>query len=126
MPSAATLQSLATFALAFLARPIGSAVFGHFGDRVGRKVTLVAALLTMGLSTVIIGMLPTYASIGTLAPLLLALCRSARAWAWAANGAARCCWQPRMRHPASAPGTACSRNWARRSASSSPAALSCC
>jgi metabolite-proton symporter len=73
--SAATLQSLATFALAFLARPIGSAVFGHFGDRVGRKVTLVAALLTMGLSTVIIGMLPTYASIGTLAPLLLALCR---------------------------------------------------
>jgi metabolite-proton symporter len=73
--SAATLQSLATFALAFLARPIGSAVFGHFGDRVGRKVTLVAALLTMGLSTVIIGLLPTYASIGTLAPLLLALCR---------------------------------------------------
>src|SRR6478735_461829 len=73
--AAATLQSLATFALAFLARPIGSAVFGHFGDRVGRKTTLVAALLTMGISTVVIGMLPTYASIGTLAPLLLALCR---------------------------------------------------
>jgi metabolite-proton symporter len=73
--AAATLQSLATFALAFLARPIGSAVFGHFGDRVGRKATLVAALLTMGLSTVIIGMLPTYATIGTVAPLLLALCR---------------------------------------------------
>ncbi|WLI89199.1 MFS transporter [Massilia sp. R2A-15] len=73
--AAATLQSLATFALAFLARPIGSAVFGHFGDRVGRKVTLVAALLTMGLSTVVIGMLPTYATIGTLAPALLALCR---------------------------------------------------
>jgi len=73
--AAATLQSLATFALAFLARPIGSAVFGHFGDRVGRKATLVAALLTMGLSTVVIGMLPTYATIGTVAPLLLALCR---------------------------------------------------
>lgn len=73
--AAATLQSLATFALAFLARPIGSAVFGHFGDRVGRKATLVAALLTMGVSTVVIGMLPTYASIGMLAPLLLALCR---------------------------------------------------
>ncbi|MDB5918706.1 MAG: yhjE [Massilia sp.] len=73
--AAATLQSLATFALAFLARPVGSAVFGHFGDRVGRKATLVAALLTMGLSTVIIGLLPTYASIGTMAPLLLALCR---------------------------------------------------
>ena len=74
-PSTATLQSLATFAIAFIARPIGSAVFGHFGDRVGRKATLVAALLTMGVSTVVIGLLPTYESIGMLAPLLLALCR---------------------------------------------------
>ena len=74
-PSAAVRQSLATVAIAFFARPIGSAVFGHFGDRIGRKATLVAALLTMGISTVIIGLLPTYAAIGTLAPLLLALCR---------------------------------------------------
>jgi metabolite-proton symporter len=74
-PAAATLASLATFAIAFLARPIGSALFGHFGDRIGRKATLVAALLTMGLSTLIIGVLPAYASIGLLAPLLLALCR---------------------------------------------------
>jgi metabolite-proton symporter len=74
-PAAATLQSLATFAIAFFARPIGSAIFGHFGDRVGRKATLVAALLTMGVSTVVIGVLPTYATIGTAAPLLLALCR---------------------------------------------------
>jgi len=74
-PATATLQSLATFALAFLARPIGSAVFGHFGDRIGRKATLVAALLTMGMSTVCIGLLPTYASIGVAAPALLALCR---------------------------------------------------
>ncbi|MCD6025236.1 MAG: major facilitator transporter [Fibrobacteria bacterium] len=74
-PTSATLQSLATFALAFFARPIGSAVFGHFGDRIGRKATLVAALFTMGLSTVIIGLLPTYAQIGIFAPLLLALCR---------------------------------------------------
>ena len=74
-PTTATLQSLATFGIAFVARPIGSAAFGHFGDRVGRKVTLVAALLTMGLSTVAIGLLPTYASIGVLAPALLALCR---------------------------------------------------
>jgi metabolite-proton symporter len=74
-PAAATLQSLATFAIAFFARPIGSAVFGHFGDRIGRKVTLVAALLTMGVSTVVIGLLPTYATIGAAAPLLLALCR---------------------------------------------------
>jgi len=71
----ATLQSLATFSLAFFARPIGSALFGHFGDRIGRKATLVAALLTMGISTVAIGLLPTYASIGILAPALLALCR---------------------------------------------------
>ncbi|MEY4544145.1 MAG: hypothetical protein RL685_340 [Pseudomonadota bacterium] len=74
-PASATLASLATFGIAFLARPIGSAVFGHFGDRVGRKATLVAALLTMGISTVLIGLLPTYQSIGLLAPLLLALCR---------------------------------------------------
>ncbi|HEY5808199.1 MAG TPA: MFS transporter [Povalibacter sp.] len=74
-PASATLQSLATFALAFFARPVGSALFGHFGDRVGRKATLVAALLTMGLSTVCIGLLPTYQSIGIAAPALLALCR---------------------------------------------------
>jgi metabolite-proton symporter len=74
-PATATLASLATFAIAFLARPIGSALFGHFGDRVGRKTTLVAALLTMGLSTVAIGLLPPYQSIGIAAPTLLALCR---------------------------------------------------
>jgi len=74
-PATAMLQSLATFALAFFARPIGSALFGHFGDRVGRKATLVTALLTMGISTVVIGLLPTYASIGVLAALFLALCR---------------------------------------------------
>jgi metabolite-proton symporter len=73
--ASATLQSLATFALAFFARPVGSALFGHFGDRIGRKATLVASLMTMGVSTVAIGLLPTYASIGLLAPALLALCR---------------------------------------------------
>lgn len=74
-PASATLASLATFAIAFLARPIGSALFGHFGDRIGRKTTLVIALSTMGLSTVTIGALPTYQTIGIAAPLLLALCR---------------------------------------------------
>ncbi len=74
-PASATLASLATFAIAFMARPVGSALFGHFGDRVGRKTTLVAALLTMGISTVAIGVLPTYDSIGVAAPLLLAICR---------------------------------------------------
>lgn len=74
-PASAMLASLATFGIAFLARPVGSALFGHFGDRVGRKTTLVAALLTMGVSTVTIGALPTYATIGVAAPLLLAMCR---------------------------------------------------
>jgi metabolite-proton symporter len=74
-PAAATLASLATFGIAFLARPLGSTLFGHFGDRIGRKTTLVLALSTMGLSTVAIGALPTYAEIGFAAPLLLALCR---------------------------------------------------
>jgi len=73
--TAATLQSLATFSLAFFARPLGSVFFGHFGDRIGRKTTLVAALLTMGVSTVLIGLLPTFESIGLAAPVLLALCR---------------------------------------------------
>jgi metabolite-proton symporter len=74
-PASAVLASLATFGIAFVARPIGSALFGHFGDRIGRKATLVAALLTMGVSTVTIGILPTYDTIGIAAPALLALCR---------------------------------------------------
>jgi metabolite-proton symporter len=74
-PASATLASLATFAIAFLARPVGSALFGHFGDRIGRKTTLVIALSTMGISTVAIGALPTYHTIGFVAPLLLAICR---------------------------------------------------
>lgn len=74
-PAAATLQSFATFAVAFYARPIGAALFGHYGDRIGRKATLVAALSTMGISTFAVGLLPGYELIGILAPTLLALCR---------------------------------------------------
>ncbi|GLS43029.1 MFS transporter [Methylobacterium brachythecii] len=74
-PAAQTLQAFATFAIAFLARPVGAALFGHFGDRVGRKATLVASLMIMGLSTVAIGCLPSYASIGWPAPALLCLFR---------------------------------------------------
>ena len=74
-PATSTLASLATFGIAFLARPLGSALFGHFGDRIGRKRTLVLALATMGISTCAIGALPTYSRIGLAAPVLLALCR---------------------------------------------------
>lgn len=74
-PATGTLESLATFALAFFARPLGSALFGHFGDRIGRKTTLVASLMTMGLCTVAIGLLPVYTTIGVAAPILLCLFR---------------------------------------------------
>ena len=74
-PTSALLASFATFSIAFFARPLGAIVFGHYGDRIGRKTTLVAALLTMGISTVVIGILPTYEQIGVVAPLLLAICR---------------------------------------------------
>ncbi|WP_068166378.1 MFS transporter [Rhodococcus phenolicus] len=71
----ALLASLATFGIAFVARPIGSVLFGHFGDRIGRKATLVGSLLTMGIATFLIGVLPTYHQVGLLAPALLALMR---------------------------------------------------
>jgi len=69
------LASFATLAVAFVARPLGSIFFGHFGDRVGRKSTLVASLITMGLSTFLVGLLPTYAVAGWWAPLILCILR---------------------------------------------------
>lgn len=74
-PSAQLLSAYASFGLAFLARPVGGIIFGHFGDRVGRKSTLVASLLLMGLSTAAIALLPTYAMVGWVAPALLCLLR---------------------------------------------------
>ena len=77
-PTVALLASLLTFAIAFIARPLGSLVFGHFGDRMGRKTTLVVSLLTMGIATFLIGCLPTYNQWGVAAVAVLCLCRFAQ------------------------------------------------
>ncbi len=74
-PLAGTLASFATFAVGFFARPVGGIVFGHFGDRIGRKTMLVLTLLIMGIATFLIGLLPTYETIGVWAPILLVLLR---------------------------------------------------
>jgi len=74
-PASQTLAAFLTFGIAFLARPLGALLFGHYGDRIGRKSTLVASMLVMGLSTTLIGVLPSYAMAGVLAPILLCLLR---------------------------------------------------
>ena len=80
-PTTALLASLATFGLAFVARPVGSILFGHFGDRVGRKATLVSSLLLMGIATFVVGLLPTYQQVGIVAPVLLAVTRFTQGFA---------------------------------------------
>ncbi len=74
-PAAQSLNAFLTFGIAFLARPIGAIVFGHFGDKVGRKATLAASLLVMGVSTLLIGLLPGYDTLGIWAPILLCVLR---------------------------------------------------
>ena len=73
--AAGTLAAFATFAVAFFARPLGAVVFGHYGDRVGRKAMLIFSLLVMGVSTFLIGLLPGFAAIGIAAPILLVVLR---------------------------------------------------
>lgn len=80
-PATGLLLSFATFGVGFVARPLGGMVFGHFGDRVGRKKMLVYSLLVMGGATVLMGLLPTYAQIGLAAPILLTLLRLAQGFA---------------------------------------------
>ena len=77
-PATALILSLLTFAAGFIARPIGGIIFGHFGDKIGRKKTLISALMLMGISSTLIGLLPTYAMIGVSAPILLTLLRFAQ------------------------------------------------
>ncbi len=77
-PTTALILSLLTFAAGFIARPIGGIIFGHFGDKIGRKKTLISALMLMGISSTLIGLLPTYAMIGAVAPVLLTILRFAQ------------------------------------------------
>ena len=105
------LASFATFGVAFIARPLGSVIFGHFGDKIGRKATLVGALLTMGLATFIIGLLPTYHQIGLWAPTMLTIMRFCRAWAWAANGPVRRCLPANTLRKVSVHAPRCGLSW---------------
>src|ERR671918_433587 len=70
-PLIGTLLAFSTYAVGFAARPLGGVIFGHYGDRIGRKAMLVTTLLIMGVATILIGCLPTFSSIGILAPILL-------------------------------------------------------
>lgn len=97
-PVTGTIAAFTTFAVDFVSRPLGAVVFGHFGDRFGRKVTLVISLLTMGIATLLIGLLPTYETIGFLAPSCSPCSDSCRASVWAENGVEPLCW-PRSTRP---------------------------
>jgi MFS family permease len=90
-PTTATLLAFSTYFVGFAARPIGAAIFGHYGDRIGRKATLIATLMLMGIATFLIAFVPTYDSIGIWGGVTLTVLRAVRALASAANGAARCC-----------------------------------
>src|ERR1700724_2669120 len=75
-PTTATLLSFSTYFVGFAARPVGAAIFGHYGDRLGRKVTLIATLLIMGIGTLLIGLMPTYAQLGVWAGVILTVLRA--------------------------------------------------
>lgn len=122
----ALLSSFAIFGVAFVARPLGSIVFGHFGDKVGRKGTLVASLLTMGIATFLIGCLPTALVPGWVfwAPALLVVMRFLQGLALVGSGAAPRCWPPKMLPTASGPSGEPSRSWVPPSGSSWPTASS--
>ena len=77
-PRIGTMLAFATFAVGFVARPLGGVIFGHFGDKIGRKKVLILTLEIMGIATVAIGLIPSYATIGIWAPVLLILCRLAQ------------------------------------------------
>ena len=124
--AAQQLLSFMSFGLAFVARPVGAIAFGHFGDRLGRKSTLVASLLLMGVSTLLIAFLPTYAMVDGSPRSCCASCASARALGSAVNGAGPRCWPSRMRPRAGNRASARLRNLALRLDSSPRTACSSC
>ncbi len=89
-PLVATMLAYTTFAVGFVTRPLGGVIFGHFGDRIGRKSMLVITLMIMGVSTFLIGVVPTYDSIGIWRRSCSCCCACCRASALGANGAGRC------------------------------------
>ena len=89
-PLVGTLLAFATYAVGFIARPVGGVIFGHYGDKLGRKNVLVVTLLLMGIATFVIGLLPTHATIGVWAPACWSPCGFCKAWASAGSGEARC------------------------------------
>lgn len=113
----ATLASFATFAVGFAARPIGGVVFGHIGDRIGRKYVLLITMLIMGVATAMVGMLPTHATIGIWAPILLIVLRVAQGIAVGGEFAGATLLTVENAPPADAACTARSRPWEREPAS---------
>ncbi len=90
-PLTGTILAFSTYAVGYVSRPVGGIIFGRLGDRIGRKKVLVTTLMIIGVATVLIGVLPGYATIGIAAPIILVLLRFAPVWASAANGAAPSC-----------------------------------
>ena len=129
-PRIGTMLAFATFAVGFVARPLGGVIFGHFGDKIGRKKVLILTLEIMGIATVAIGLIPSYATIGIWAPVLLILCRLAQGIGLGGEWGGAVLMSSNPRPPTSVPSMpACPRS-ACRSASCSPPASSasrpCC
>jgi len=92
-PLTATLAAFGTYFIGFVGRPIGAAIFGHYGDRIGRKATLIATLLLMGIATFLIAFVPTYAEIGIWGAVILTILRMIQGIGVGGEGAARCSWR---------------------------------
>ena len=100
-PLVGVLQAFAVYTVGFIARPIGAAIFGHYGDRIGRKAALIATLLITGLATFAVGFVPGYATIGIWGAVILTIIRFIQGSGSGGNGAARCCWRWNGRAPTS-------------------------